>query len=106
MAVMAGMRVAVDVVLFTIGAGALQVLLIRRGKPPFEGAWALPGGFVREDESLERAALRELGEETGVRHLEVEQLGAFGDPGRDPRGRVLTVVYTALLAADRMTLSA
>jgi 8-oxo-dGTP diphosphatase len=77
----------------------LEVLLIERGAPPFEGHWALPGGFVREDESLDQAALRELQEETGVRDVYLEQLYTFGDPDRDPRGRVVTVAYYALTAA-------
>ena len=100
------MRVTVDVVLFTIREGELSVLLIERGKPPFLGAYALPGGFVREDESLDAAAARELAEETGVRDVPVEQVGAFGDPGRDPRARVVTIAYAALWASDRTVLAA
>lgn len=99
-------RVAVDVVIFTIRDGALQVLLIRRGAPPFAGRHALPGGFVDEAESLDAAALRELREETGVRDVYLEQLYSFGDPARDPRGRVVTVAYFALMAADRTPLRA
>lgn len=100
------MKVTVDLVIFTIRDGALHVLLIRRGVPPFEGRWALPGGFVREGEALEAAALRELEEETGVRDVYLEQLYTFGEPGRDPRGRVITVAYYALIAADAATLAA
>ena len=73
--------VTVDVVLFTLRAGELAVLMIRRGGAPFKGHWALPGGFVEENESLERAASRELQEETGVVQTALDQLGAFGDPG-------------------------
>jgi 8-oxo-dGTP diphosphatase len=92
--------VTVDVIIFTLNEGDLQVLLIQRGLPPFEHMWAIPGGFVRIDESLEGAAMRELEEETGVRDVYLEQLYTFGDPGRDPRGRVITVAYFALVPFD------
>ena len=91
--------VTVDVVIFSIVDDALSVLLIRRGRAPFEGAWALPGGFVDIDESLKRAALRELREETGLRAAWLEQLYTFGHPQRDPRERVISVAYFALVAA-------
>ncbi len=100
------MQVAVDIVIFTIHSAELKVLLVNRGIPPFEGQFALPGGFVLADESLDRAALRELKEETGVADLYLEQLYSFGDPGRDPRGRVITVAYFALISADRSPLAA
>ena len=90
---------SVDVVMFTLRADDLQVLLVRRKHAPFEGRWAIPGGFVEADESLEAAARRELKEETGVRDVYVEQLYTFGDPKRDPRGRVVTVAYLALVPA-------
>ncbi|MFC4066427.1 NUDIX hydrolase [Actinoplanes subglobosus] len=91
--------VTVDLVLLTIRQGELQVLLIRRGIEPYLGKWALPGGFVLADESLEEAAARELREETGLdpRTGHFEQLATYGQPGRDPRGRVITVAYLALL---------
>jgi len=100
------LRVTVDIVIFTLRDGTLQVLLVKRGVPPFEGQFAIPGGFLREDESLEEAALRELYEETGVRNVFLEQLYTFGDPKRDPRGRVVTVAYYALIASDKLSLVA
>jgi 8-oxo-dGTP diphosphatase len=103
---MENLRVTVDIVIFTVTNGSLQVLLVKRGVPPFEGQYAIPGGFIREDESLENAALRELYEETGVRNLFLEQLYTFGDPRRDPRGRVITVAYYALIASDKYSLVA
>ena len=95
------MRVAVDIVIFTIQSGSLRVLLVRRKIAPFEGKFALPGGFVHEDEGLEDAALRELEEETGVGDVYLEQLYSFGTPSRDPRGRVISVSYFALISPDR-----
>src|SRR5262249_30050894 len=99
-------RVTVDVVIFTIRAGALHVLLVRRARPPFARRHAIPGGFVDEGESLEAAARRELAEETGLRDVYLEQLYTFGDPGRDPRGHVVTVAYFALIASDPTPLHA
>lgn len=103
---MEGLRVTVDIVIFTLRGGTLQILLVKRGVPPFEGQCAIPGGFLREGESLEEAALRELYEETSVRNVFLEQLYTFGDPARDPRGRVITVAYYALIASDRLSLEA
>lgn len=91
--------VTVDVVIFSLIADQLQVLLVRRKQWPFSGMWAIPGGFVRMEESLEAAAARELEEETGVRDVYIEQLYTFGDPDRDPRTRVITVAYFALVPA-------
>ena len=90
----------VDVVIFTLREDRLHVLLIRRAEKPFADMWALPGGFVKIDESLEKAAYRELEEETGLREAYLEQLYTYGDPTRDPRGRVVTVAYFALIPAD------
>lgn len=95
------MQVTVDIVIFTIQEGVLKVLLVKRGIAPFIGRFAIPGGFVLEDEDLEQAAVRELKEETGVSDVYLEQLYSFGDPKRDPRGRVVTIAYFALISADR-----
>jgi 8-oxo-dGTP diphosphatase len=95
------MKVTVDIVIFTIQSSTLKVLLVKRRIPPFAGQFAIPGGFIHEDENLEQAALRELKEETGVADLYLEQLYSFGDVDRDPRGRVITVAYFALISADR-----
>ncbi len=95
------MQVTVDIVIFTIQEGVLKVLLVKRGIAPFRGKFAIPGGFVHEDEDLEQAAVRELREETGVSDVYLEQLYSFGKPDRDPRGRVFTIAYFALISADR-----
>lgn len=100
--------VAVDVVCLTIKDSLLHVLLVKRAEPPFRGRWALPGGFVRvgkgsdRGESLDDALARELEEETGlsIDLVYTEQLGAFGDPDRDPRMRVISVAYYALVRPD------
>lgn len=90
--------VTVDCVIFGLDeSSALKVLLIQRRHDPFKDQWALPGGFVEMDETLEAAALRELEEETGVVDLFIEQLFTFGAPDRDPRGRVISVAYYALV---------
>ena len=90
----------VDIVVFTLRENCLQVLLVERGDEPFAGMWALPGGFVQMEESLEEAAHRELAEETGVSKAYLEQLYTYGNPSRDPRGRVITVAYFALIQPD------
>lgn len=98
--------VTVDIVVFRLQAGRFEVLLIRRGQAPYEGLWALPGGFVGIDESLRRAAWRELREETGVNAAYLEQLYTFGRPGRDPRERVISVAYLALLPPGNYAIGA
>lgn len=94
--------VTVDLLVFTVRAGTLQILLVKRAIEPFKGLWALPGGFVRTGESLEAAAARELAEEGGLVGIHLEQLSTFGAPDRDPRGRVITVAYLALVNSDRL----
>jgi 8-oxo-dGTP diphosphatase len=90
--------VTVDVVILTMSDGRLHVLLVRRGVEPFQGMWAIPGGFKRPDETLDDAAERELREETSVESAGIlRQFGAYGDPGRDPRTNVVTVAYLAVL---------
>jgi len=87
----------VDCVVFGYDEGELKVLLIERALEPFKGRWALPGGFVRVDESLDEAARRELLEETGLKNVFLEQLYTFGAVDRDPRERVVSVAYYALV---------
>lgn len=88
---------AVDCVVFGLDDSDLKVMLIRRDLPPFDGQWALPGGFVRMDETTDEAARRELREETGLDHVFLEQLYTFSDLERDPRERVVSVAYYALV---------
>jgi 8-oxo-dGTP diphosphatase len=94
--------VTCDVVILTLIDGGLRVLLVKRHNWPFEGMWAIPGGFLNIDEGLEEAARRELEAETKVKDIFLEQLYTFGDVGRDPRTRVITVVYYALIDAARL----
>ncbi len=98
--------VTADIVVFTIRDNQLKLLLIRRAYSPHKGKWALPGGFVNMNESLDEAASRELLEETGVSGVYLEQLYTFGKPKRDPRERVITVAYYALIPSDKMQLQA
>lgn len=91
----------VDCVVFGFDEGELKVLLIQRALDPFKGRWALPGGFVRVEEAIDAAARRELEEETGLRDVFLEQLYTFGEIGRDPRERVVSVAYYALVKLAR-----
>jgi 8-oxo-dGTP diphosphatase len=97
--------VTVDVVIFTLIDEDAKVLLIKRKSWPYQNTWAIPGGFVHIDESLEAAAYRELAEETNVtrEQLYLEQLYTFGEPNRDPRSRVITVSYFSLVSADNLS---
>lgn len=98
--------VTTDIVLFTIDQGELKVLLIERAAEPYMNQWALPGGFVNIDEDLRAAAVRELQEETGVSGVYLEQLYTYGKPDRDPRERVITVAYYAMIAMDKINIEA
>jgi len=88
--------VTADAAVFASFGGKIKLLLVQRRYLPYQGHWALPGGFIEMDEDLKDAAARELAEETGLQGVRLEQLGTFGRPGRDPRGRVITVVYTGI----------
>jgi len=95
------MQVAVDAVVFTVMHDELKILLIKRKYPPFENKYALPGGFVERDEELNVAARRELEEETNVKNIFLKQLGTYGGVARDPRGRVISVAFLALIRPDQ-----
>ena len=93
---------AVDVVVFTVDAGALKALVVKVREGPFAGQWAFPGGLVQMDESIDDAAVRELSAKTGLRGIYLEQLRTFGDPGRDQHARVVSTAYFALVPAKEM----
>lgn len=97
--------IATDIALFSIKEGKLHVLLIEMKKPEYKGKWALPGGLVDVEEGLENAARRHLDVKTGVKQVYLEQLETFGDPKRDPFGRVVSVAYFALISWDKYKLS-
>lgn len=96
----------VDIVIFSAGYEPRKVLLIKRKNDPFRDRWAIPGGFVDYDESLEAAARRELYEETGVDNAALRQVRTFGKPGRDPRGRTVSVIYAAAVEEERADIKA
>lgn len=98
--------VTTDIVIFTIREQQLKLLLVKLKGEPYKGKWALPGGFVAIDEDLHQCAERELAEETGVSGVYLEQLYTFGDPKRDPRERVITIAYYALIPSDKIELRA
>jgi len=89
--------VTVDAVVFAVTTDAVKLLFIKRGHEPFKGKWAFPGGFIGMDEDLDDAVARELQEETGLTGVRLEQMHTFGKPGRDPRGRQITVVYMGII---------
>jgi len=89
--------VTVDAVVFAVAHGSVKILLIKRKNDPFKGQWAIPGGFIGMDEELDHAVARELAEETALTEVKLEQMHTFGKPGRDPRGRQITVVYMGII---------
>jgi 8-oxo-dGTP diphosphatase len=95
--------VTVDIAVFCKSGESHKILLIQRGRPPFQEKWALPGGFIEMDETLEQSALRELEEETGLKNVSLEQFKTYGDPGRDPRGRTVSVVFYGFVDSGNST---
>jgi len=93
--------VTVDMLVFRF-ENPIQILLIKRKNEPFKNTWAFPGGFVDENEPLEKAAKRELSEETGLKNVDLKQLKTFGDPGRDPRGHTVSIAFWGLLKENEM----
>jgi 8-oxo-dGTP diphosphatase len=94
--------VTVDLVIFTVDHDRLNALLVKRASEPFSGYWSIPGGFLRKGETLEQAAQRVMEEKTGVKEAYLEQLFTFGRPNRDPRARIITVTYFALIPLKRL----
>ncbi len=94
--------VTVDILVFRWWRGELSLLVIKRANEPFQNQWAFPGGFVDPDESLDAAAKREMQEETNVNIEDIHQLGAYGKPGRDPRGHTVTVAYFTIINNDHL----
>lgn len=99
-------KVAADSVIFAYVEAQLSILLIQRKNDPFKGMWALPGGFVENDEDLEPAAIRELKEETGIELKTMQQLRAYGKPGRDPRFRTVSIVFQAIIDPEQHKIAA
>jgi 8-oxo-dGTP diphosphatase len=98
--------VTVDAAVFTFSGDRTNLLLINRGNEPYKGMWALPGGFIGMDEELEDAVVRELAEETGLTDVPLEQLHTFGTIGRDPRGRMITIVFMGVIKEDQTEIKA
>ncbi len=98
--------VTTDIVIFTVTYGELNVLLVKRAQDPFKDCWAIPGGFLQMDEDLTECAIRELKEETSLENVYLEQLATFGAVDRDPRERVISVAYYALIPSDDISLKA
>jgi len=94
--------VGCDNVIFKLEKSKLFVLLIKRGHAPYKGKWALPGGFMEWNESCEGAAARELAEETGLRGIRLKPVGVFSEPGRDPRGTIISVSYWAEFRGNKL----
>jgi 8-oxo-dGTP diphosphatase len=97
--------VTADIAIFSDNTENQKVLLIQRGNDPFKGQWALPGGFIEMDETLMATAMRELKEETGLSVPELTQFRTYGDPGRDPRGRTVTVIFFGFVNPDKATVA-
>ncbi len=97
--------VTADVVLLAGNKGDQSILLIQRAHAPYKDMWALPGGFVDENENLPDTAARELLEETGIEHICLKQIGAFGKPGRDPRGHTITIAYLGIIPDRVLTIA-
>jgi len=98
--------VTVDAAVFSFSGGKARLLLINRKHEPYQGQWAIPGGFIEIDEELEDAVARELAEETGLTDIPLEQMRTFGTVGRDPRGRQITIVFMGIAGEDRTDIRA
>lgn len=98
--------VTVDAAVFRIYNNEPQILLIKRANAPFQGMWAIPGGFIEMDETLDKAAKRELEEETGLKDISLKQYGVYGEPNRDPRHRTISIAFAGILPDNKITAKA